>query len=79
MLQMSITLFSMLADAHAQNIGLMNINLDTLFVGDDYGLYFDGFDSCIPFDESDAVHRKSWMIETLPKCPGKLHQITCTE
>lgn len=73
---MAINLFSMLADAHAQNIGLVDINADKLFVSDDYGLYFDGFEACISFDESDKAQGKFWMNPFGIKCPGKSYRTT---
>ncbi len=72
---MAITLFSMLADAHALNIGLVDITQNSLYIGDDHGLYFDGFQACIPLDEEDAVHNRSWMDLKALKCPGKLKYI----
>lgn len=67
---MGITLFSILSDAHSQSIGLVDITLDSLYVSLDGGLYFDGFQSCIPLDKTFPELRKPWMDLKTIKCPG---------
>ncbi|KAI8979192.1 hypothetical protein BDF20DRAFT_485649 [Mycotypha africana] len=78
-LQMAICLFSMLADAHTLNIGLVDISLDSLYVATDGGIYFSGYRSCLFLHES-SVHSStstkdssdcyySWINPATIKCP----------
>ncbi|RCI05426.1 hypothetical protein CU098_013233 [Rhizopus stolonifer] len=60
-IQMAITLFSILVDAHALNIGLVNISPKSICVGTDGGLYFGEFKSCVLLDEPKPLRDKGWI------------------
>jgi hypothetical protein len=71
---MAITLFAMLSDAHDQGIGIVDLNLYGLYVGDDEGLYFGEFENCLYLDDSFPTHKKPWMniMENAEWCPGRV-------
>lgn len=68
---MAITLFGMLSDAHDQDIALVDFNLDSFCVGDDEGLYFNGFEHCVFLDRTFPTHQKPWINvrELVQLCP----------
>ncbi|KAI7907278.1 uncharacterized protein BX663DRAFT_426319 [Cokeromyces recurvatus] len=68
-LQMAVTLFSILTDAHSQNIGLVDITMDSLYVNTDGGLYFGGFKSCVSLDPESLSKQKDSFDTSSIKCP----------
>lgn len=76
LLQMFISIFYVLEDAHRLNIGLVDINFDNFNVNVDYTLDFDGFESCIYLKDNIVNRKRSWMISARHiKCPGKKKKI----
>lgn len=69
MLQIAVSLFSALNDAHALGIGLVRLSLDNLWLGLDGVVYFDSFQSCVDLQRSNE--RLPWIDFDLLNCPGK--------
>lgn len=68
-LQIAVSLFSAIADAHALNIGLVDISMDNLWLNLDGNVYFDGFKSCLGLldNNKDCL----WIDFDCLQCPGK--------
>jgi hypothetical protein len=69
-LQIAISLFSAIADAHTLNVGLVNISMDTLWLGLDGAVYFDAFKSCLILE--DEEEKQPWINFDQLQCPGNL-------
>lgn len=67
---MAISLFSALKDAHALDIGLVNLSMDHLWLGMDGALFFDDFKSCLKLQTTNEL--LPWIDFDLLDCPGNL-------
>ncbi|KAL7329381.1 hypothetical protein PS15p_207491 [Mucor circinelloides] len=67
-LQMAISLFSALTDAHALGIGLVNLSMDYLWLGMDGTLFFDDFKSCLKLQTNNE--QLPWIDFDLLECPA---------
>ncbi|KAL9550271.1 hypothetical protein MBANPS3_004795 [Mucor bainieri] len=66
-LQIAVSLFSALKDAHALGIGLVSISMDSLWLGLDGNIYFDDFKSCVHLQGHDQ--QLPWIDFDLLNCP----------
>ncbi|GAA5803090.1 hypothetical protein HPULCUR_008565 [Helicostylum pulchrum] len=70
LLQMCISLFSMVKEAHLLNIGLVDITPEGLQVDAIGMLYFNSYQSCLDLQDTIVNRNKPWMVNTkFLKCP----------
>ncbi|KAI8334495.1 hypothetical protein BD560DRAFT_340635 [Blakeslea trispora] len=69
-IQMGITLYSMIFDAHSVDIGLYGITEESLRVGVDGSLYFVGFEYCMPLVQNNQIKPKPWMNPSHVEAPN---------
>ncbi|GAN01164.1 hypothetical protein MAM1_0005d00595 [Mucor ambiguus] len=66
-LQIAISLFSALKDAHALGIGLVSVSMDSLWLGLDGVVYFNEFKSCVYLQQDNE--QLPWVDFDLLDCP----------